>query len=202
MSLTIVADYLLDRGKRGDLVTGLTFDKVNSRCSLLSLQPEDGKIYFECERHHAILGGHYTSGLGMNAFATYMQRYSFDPDSKEFTVVGDKRYLPLELEKFDLYRVAMDFVAPMGGGFRIEFDGEKWEFVSFDMGVLATAETEEEVRVAAVDAMMEMDRDMVFESIEDGMLDDQGLESLKEAVNRAIDDCIKDVVDTAEVEEW
>jgi len=31
------------------------------------------------------------------------------------------------------------------------------------------------------------------------MLDDQGLESLKEAVNRAIDNCIKDVVDTAEV---
>ena len=103
MSLTIVTDFLFDLGKQGDLVTGLTFDKVNSRCSLLPLQPEDGKIYFECERHHAILGGHYTSGLGMNAFATYMQRYSFDPDSKEFTVVGDKRYLPLELEKFDLY---------------------------------------------------------------------------------------------------
>ena len=90
----------------------------------------------------------------------------------------------------------------MGGGFRIEFDGGQWEFVSADMGVLATAETEEEVRASALDSMMGMDRDTIFYSIEDGMLDDQGLESLKEAVNRAIDDCIKDVVDTAEVEEW
>ena len=88
----------------------------------------------------------------------------------------------------------------MGGGFRIEFDGGQWEFVSADMGVLATAETEEEVRVAAVDAMMEMDRDMIFYSIEDGMLDDQGLESLKEAVNRAIDDCISDTTSNTEVE--
>jgi len=95
--------------------------------------------------------------------------------------------------------VATDFVAPMGGGFRIEFDGGQWEFVSADMGVLATAETEEEVRASALDSMMGMDRDTIFYSIEDGMLDDQGLESLKEAVNRAIDDCIKDVVDTAEV---
>ena len=62
----------------GEHPTGLTVRKIQDRSALLKTGDDDHIIYFETERHNAILGATYTPGCPMSAYVTRWIKYSFD----------------------------------------------------------------------------------------------------------------------------
>lgn len=114
-SLDPVIDYL--EQARSD-PSGLTPKKILYRGTFLEFDKGTGTIYFEVERHNAILGAVYRSGCPMAAFVTRWIKYSFD--GKDICEICDNRPPYIDIDEIDFGALADDYTEQLS--FDIEED--------------------------------------------------------------------------------
>jgi hypothetical protein len=160
-SLESVIEYLENNGQHP---TGLTVKKIYSRGTFLEADEESGKIYFEVERHNAILGASYTPGCPMAAFVTRWIKYSFD--GQDIHDLGDNRPPVIDIDEMDFYALAGDHTDDMS--FSIEKDDKgKYRITEIQSnGDEAIVSSMEEVRAYARSIVEDGNIDYLMDTIE------------------------------------
>ena len=160
-SLSPVIDYLEEVGSDP---SGLTIKKIHERGIFLEADINSGKIYFEVERHNAILGAVYRSGCPMAAFVTRWIKYSFD--GKNICEIGDNRPPVIDMDEIDFDALADDYTDEMS--FSIEEDGNGKYRIREAMcgGEETIVSSKEEVRDYARAIAQEWDFDYLKDTID------------------------------------
>ena len=96
--------YLASYGR--DEPNGLTERKYMQRA--YDEYEENGRLFFKMERHRSALGAIYTAGAPMAAFATRIDKYTYDLASNS-VIVQEFEKESLNLETIDYGRLAEDF---------------------------------------------------------------------------------------------
>jgi len=136
MTLSDVIAFLEENGKH--ISTELTAKKVVDRGVLLKESSAKPGIFFELERHQAVLGGRYVPRVKMNAFVAPWEKYFFD--GKDITCVGESRPPDFDREKINYHGVALWIVEDLLFYFDANDDGsfEAHEANSGDTSMVST----------------------------------------------------------------
>jgi hypothetical protein len=118
-SLNPVIEYLEIVGSNP---SGLTLKKVQGRGIFLEANEDGGKIYFEVERHNAILGAVYRPGCAMAAFVTRWIKYSFD--GQAINEICDNRPPLVDIDEIDFDALAEDLTDDMSFSIEEDEDGK------------------------------------------------------------------------------
>jgi hypothetical protein len=160
-SLSPVIDYLEEVGSDP---TELTVKKIYDRGIFLEADKDSGKIYFEVERHNAILGAMYSPGCPMAAFVTRWIKYSFD--GQVINEIADNRPPIIDMDEIDFDALADDLTEHMS--FSIEKD-EKGKYritESMCRGDETIVSSMKEVRAYARSTVEEWDFDYLKDTID------------------------------------
>jgi len=99
-SLELVCDFFEEI--KEDSATGLTLKKIIDRAVLINDPEIKGKVVFEVERHHGILGSAYTPGSPLSSFVTFWPVYVFDPKKKEISQTDARKKSVPNISIFDI----------------------------------------------------------------------------------------------------
>jgi len=97
---------------------------MQDRGIFLEADEDSGKIYFEVERHNAILGAVYRPGCAMAAFVTRWIKYSFD--GQTIDEIDDNRPPFVDIDKIDFDALAEDLTDSMSFSMDEDEHGQYW----------------------------------------------------------------------------
>ena len=169
--------------------TGLTVNKIYNRGTFLKADKERGIIYFEVERHNAILGAVYRSGFPMAAFVTRWIKYSFD--GRDVEDIGDNRPPLIDTDEIDFYALADDHTDDMSFSIEKDENGKCWITELQSNGEKAIVSSLEEVRAYARSIVEDWNLDYLIDTIE-APISEEEIRKIIERFSAAVIDLAED----------
>jgi hypothetical protein len=179
-SLSPVIDYLEEVGSDP---TELTVKKIYDRGIFLEADKDSGKIYFEVERHNAILGAVYRSGSPMAAFVTRWIKYSFD--GKSICEIADNRPSVIDMDEIDFDALADDYTDEMSFSIEEDENGKYRIREAMCGGEETIVSSMEEVRAYARSIVEEWDFDYLKDTI-DAPITEEEIREIIEKLSSAV----------------
>jgi hypothetical protein len=179
-SLSPVIDYLEEVGSDP---SGLTIKKIHDRGTFLEADKNTGKIFFEVERHNAILGAVYRSGCSMAAFVTRWIKYSFD--GKDICEIGDNRPPVIDIDEIDFDALADDHTDELSFSIEEDENGKYRITEAMSCGDETIVSSMEEVRAYARSIVQEWDFDYLKDTI-DAPISEGEIRTIIEKISSAV----------------
>ena len=185
-SLDSVIEYLEGYGEHP---TGLTVRKIQDRSKFLKSSKDGRIIYFETERHNAILGATYIPGLPMSAFLTRWIKYSFD--GSELNEVGDSRPSYIDIDAIDFDSLAEEYVFDFSFDLVRDEEGRYWISETMLNGKLTEVSSMADVADYASSLVADWDFDLLIDTSE-AAIPEEAIEKISNKLRSGVVSAVKE----------